>query len=56
MLTSVRAPWYTLRVYHDLKAERYLVNGLDNQRRAPEYDDEVNARSFGPNAPDYYVR
>jgi Protein of unknown function (DUF1329) len=53
---QVPAPWYTLRVYHDLKARRYLVQGLDNQRRAPVYDDVINARSFGPNALDYYVR
>ena len=26
---QVPAPWYTLRVYYDLIARRYLVNGLD---------------------------
>ncbi len=53
---QVPAPWYTLRVYQDLKQRRYLVNGLDNQRRAPEYDDDINPRLFGPNALDFYVR
>ena len=53
---QVPTPWYTLRVYHDLKSERYLVHGLDNQRREPSFDDDINVRSFGPNALDYYVR
>jgi hypothetical protein len=53
---QVPVPWYTLLVYYDLKARRYLVNGLDNQRRAPQFDDDINARLFGPNALDYYVR
>ena len=53
---QVPAPWYTLRVYQDFKEERYLVNGLNNQRRATTFDDEINARAFGPNALDYYVR
>jgi hypothetical protein len=53
---EVPAPWYTLQVYQDLKQDRYLVNGLDNQRRAPVFDDSINPRLFGPNALDFYVR
>ena len=53
---QVPAPWYTLRVYQDLKNQRYLVNGLDNQRREATFDDNINPRLFGPNALDYYVR
>ncbi|HDY83229.1 MAG TPA: DUF1329 domain-containing protein [Halieaceae bacterium] len=52
----VPAPWYTLRVFQDLKARRYLVRGLDNQRRAPRFDDDINPRLFGPNALAFYVR
>jgi hypothetical protein len=53
---DVPVPWYTLRVYQDLKQRRYLVNGLDNQRRAPVFDEDINPRLFGPNALDFYVR
>lgn len=53
---QVPVPWYTLRVYQDLKASRYLVDGLDNQRKAPVFDDVINPRLFGPNALDFYVR
>ena len=53
---EVPVPWYTLRVYYDLKQKRYLVNGLDNQRRAPLFDEDINPRLFGPNALDFYVR
>ena len=53
---EVPVPWYTLEVYHDLKARRYLVYGLNNQRRAPVFDDYVNPMLFGPNALDFYVR
>jgi hypothetical protein len=53
---QVPTTWYTLQVYHDLKQRRYLVNGLDNQRRAAEFDDTINPRLFGPNALDFYVR
>ena len=53
---DVPVPWYTLRVYHDLKQRRYLVNGLDNQRSAPVFDEDINPRLFGPNALDFYVR
>ena len=49
-------PWYTLEVYYDLKQRRYLVSGLDNQRRVLRFDETVNPRLFSPNALDYYVR
>jgi hypothetical protein len=53
---EVPVPWYSLRVYYDLKQQRYLVEGLDNQRDPPEFDQEINPRLFGPNALDYYIR
>ncbi|MEP1470821.1 MAG: DUF1329 domain-containing protein [Halieaceae bacterium] len=53
---QVPAPWYALLVYHDLKEERYLVQGLDNQRRAPQFDEKINPRLFGPNSLSFYVR
>ncbi|ARN74275.1 DUF1329 domain-containing protein [Oceanicoccus sagamiensis] len=53
---EVPVPWYTLQVYYDLKQGRYLVNGLDNQRKAPVFDKDINPRLFGPNALDFYVR
>jgi hypothetical protein len=53
---QVPAPWYTLRVYHDLRARRYLVNGLDNQDQAPRFDDDINPRLFGPTALDFFIR
>ena len=53
---QVPVPWYTLRVHQDLKARRYLVNGLDNQRGGPVFGDDINPRLFGPNALAFYVR
>jgi hypothetical protein len=53
---QVPAPWYTLQVYQDLKERRYLVNGLDNQRRAAVFDEVINPRFFGPNALAFYIR
>jgi hypothetical protein len=53
---EVPVPWYTLQVYYELKQQRYLVNGLNNQGRASEFDENINPRLFGPNALDYYVR
>ena len=53
---QVPVVWTTLEVHHDLKQRRYLVNGLDNQRKTYEFLDTVNVRKFSPNALDYYVR
>ncbi|MEP4485568.1 MAG: DUF1329 domain-containing protein [Halioglobus sp.] len=53
---EVPVPWYTLRVYHDLREERFLVQGLDNQRRATEFSNDINPRLFGPSALSFYVR
>ena len=53
---NLPAAWYTMEVYYDLLQKRYLVNGLDNERRAPRFDQTINPRLFGPNALDFYVR
>ena len=53
---SVPVPWYTLWVYQDLIQRRYPVNGLDNQRREPVFDENINPDLFGPKVLDYYVR
>ena len=53
---EVPVPWYTLEAAYDLKQQRYLVTGLNNQRRAIAFDEDINPRLFGPNALDYYVR
>ena len=53
---EVPVPWYTLVVFHDLKQQRYLVDGLDNKGRPPEFDEDINPRLFGPSALDFYVR
>ena len=53
---EVPVPWTTLEVYYDLKARRYLVNGVDNQRNAPRFSDKGNPKNFSPNALNYYVR
>ncbi len=53
---EVPVPWYTLEVYHDLKQRRYMVNGLDNQRRTYQFDETMNPRLFSPNALHYYFR
>ena len=53
---EVPAPWYTLEAFYELKQQRYLVIGLNNQRRATRFDEDINPRLFGPNALDYYIR
>ena len=53
---EVPVPWYTLEVFYDLIQQRYLVIGLNNQRKATEFYDNINPRLFGPNALDYYIR
>ena len=46
----------TLEVFHDLKQQRYLVNGLDNDRNAPRFSEGSDPREFSPNALAYDVR
>jgi hypothetical protein len=49
-------PWYTLQVFYDFKARRYLVNGLDNELAPLRFSDQINPNEFSPLALDYYVR
>ena len=53
---EVPAASYTLEVFYDLKQQRYMATGLNNQRRASVFDEVINSRLFGPNALEYYVR
>ncbi len=46
----------TLTVFYDLKAQRYLVVGLDNGRNPPRFEDDIHPREFSPNALLYYIR
>jgi hypothetical protein len=48
--------WDTLETYYDLRAGRYLVTGLDNERNPYEFSEGSDAREFSPNALTYYVR
>ena len=48
--------WTTLDVFHDLQQERYLANGLDNDRNAPRFSESSDPREFSPNALVYDVR
>ncbi len=53
---DVPVPWYTLEVYHDFKARRYLASGLDNRFDSTTFSDDINPNNFSPLALDYYVR
>ncbi len=46
----------TLYTYHDLKARRYLVDGLDNARRPLKFLEDADPREFSPNSLLYFVR
>jgi len=48
--------WTTLEVFTDLLADRYLVMGLDNERRTYRFVEGSDPREFSPNALTYYVR
>lgn len=48
--------WSTLEVYYDLKAQRYLVSGMDNRRNPYRFSDNADPREFSPNALNYYIR
>ena len=53
---TVPVLWSTLEVYHDLLAERVLINGLDNRHPAYQFLTSADAREFSPNALIYYLR
>jgi hypothetical protein len=53
---EVPVPWSTLEVFHDLRQQRYLVNGLDNDRNPPRFSEGSDPREFSPNALAYDVR
>ena len=53
---QVPVQWSTLEVYYDLKAQRYLVSGLDNQRNPYRFSEQADPREFSPNALTFYIR
>ena len=53
---QVPVQWSTLEVYYDLKAQRYLVSGLDNQRNPYRFSEQADPREFSPNALSFYIR
>jgi len=48
--------WSAMEVYNDLKAQRYLVSGLDNASAPPVFGETTDPRNFSPNALSYYIR
>ncbi|MFI3245698.1 MAG: DUF1329 domain-containing protein [Ferrimonas sp.] len=42
--------WSTLEVYYDLNSRRYLAMGLDNQGDVVDFNQEMSAKDFTPNA------
>jgi hypothetical protein len=53
---EVPVQWSALEVYYDLKEQRYLVTGLDNQRTPYRFTEQADPREFSPNALSFYVR
>jgi len=53
---EVPVQWSTLEVYYDLREQRYLVSGLDNQRAPYRFSEEADPREFSPNALSFYIR
>lgn len=53
---TVPVLWSTLEVFHDLKNQRVLVNGLDNGRGPHRFLNTGDPREFSPNALIYYLR
>ncbi len=53
---TVPVLWSTLEVFHDLQAERVLINGLDNRHAPYQFLRTADAREFSPNALIYYLR
>jgi len=48
--------WSTLEVYQDLRQDRYLVTGLDNDRNTYRFSEGSDPREFSPNALSYDAR
>ena len=48
--------WTTMEVFLDLKQQRYVVGGVDNQRPMIRFSKTGNIKNFSPNALKYYVR
>lgn len=48
--------WSTLHVFYDLRARRYLVDGLDNRRTPYRFLETADPREFSPGSLLYYVR
>jgi len=53
---AVPVLWATLYTMYDFAKRRYLVEGLDNERRPVQFRDRIASRDFTPNALNYYVR
>ncbi len=53
---EVPVPFYTLKLYYDLRARRYLAEGLDNEFPPVKFKDDGNPSLFSPTALDFYVR
>ena len=53
---TVPVLWSTLEVYHDLIAQRVLINGLDNRHAPYAFLNKADPREFSPNALIYYLR
>ena len=48
--------WSTLEVFYDLRDRRYLVNGIDNDRKVNRFSEGGDPRDFTPISLLYYVR
>ena len=53
---EVSVPWFTMEVFHDFKARRYLASGVDNSLVPIRFSDDINPNKFSPLALDYYLR
>lgn len=47
---QVPVPWHTLEVLHDLQARRYLVLGLDNDKKPYDFEAGLKPQGFRPSA------
>ena len=48
--------WSTLEVFYDLRDRRYLVNGIDNDRKVNRFSEGGDPRDFTPISLLYYAR
>lgn len=53
---QVPVMWATGYVHHDLRQQRYLIEGLDNGHSSFAFSDTADPREFSPNALSYYIR